>query len=71
MNSHHTSKIEHLHEQIDKTMTESMLHAEAKTSKTYSKKYDWSPTLRTVVKTDCYWQLRLQRSKGLRLSDRL
>jgi hypothetical protein len=48
-----------------------MLHAEAKTSKTYSKKYDWSPTLRTVVKTDCYWQLRLKRSKGLRVSDRL
>jgi hypothetical protein len=52
------------YEQIDKLLTEGMLHAEKSVSRKYSKKYHWSPKLSTALKTLHYWQLRLQVAKG-------
>jgi hypothetical protein len=39
------------YEQIDRLQTECMIHAESMCSKTYSLKYNWSPTLKATVNT--------------------
>jgi hypothetical protein len=42
-----------------------MLLAEQRCSKRYTKRFEWSPHLITLVETVRYWRLQLKRSKGL------
>jgi hypothetical protein len=46
-----------------------MLHAEKKTSKRYTKTYEWSPTLIKAVYAERYWRLVYKRSIGRFVSD--
>jgi hypothetical protein len=58
-----------LYEHIDSLMTESMIFAESHSSKSYSKKYSWSPVLKAAVKATQFWQFCLKRSKGIKVSE--
>jgi hypothetical protein len=44
--------------------TESMLHAESVSSRTFSGKYQWSPMLLLGVRQVQYWTVRLRKAKG-------
>jgi hypothetical protein len=49
---------------LDDIVTESMLMAERSVSKSFSKKFDWSPKLKQAVQAHRYWKLRLQQKRG-------
>jgi hypothetical protein len=57
------------YEWLDTLITEAMLHAEKKTSKRYTKTYEWSPTLIKAVYAKRYWRLAYKRSTGRFVSD--
>jgi hypothetical protein len=41
-----------------------MVHAERSTTRLYSKTYNWSPALATMINTVRYWELCLKRARG-------
>jgi hypothetical protein len=57
------------YERLDTLITEAMLHAEKKTSKRYTKTYEWSPILIKAVYAERYWRLAYKRSIGRFVSD--
>jgi hypothetical protein len=59
------------YERLDASITQSMLYAERQTSKRYTKRYEWSPTLIKAVYAERYWRLMLRRSQGRQVSNEL
>jgi hypothetical protein len=52
------------YEALDKTISDSMRHAERVSGNKYTNRFDWSPTMIQAVQTIRYWNLILKRSKG-------
>lgn len=63
-NASWTEENTHTYNQVDKLMTEAMLHAEREVSRKYSDTYHWSPLLSQAVQAKQYWEMRLQQAKG-------
>jgi len=72
ISNYHTSDLEHMYEQIDRTITKSMLHAESKSSKKYSKKKRWVTYSQVCGKSRSILAIMfsLKRFKGLKVSDK-
>ena len=45
-----------------------MLHAERKTGRNISTRYEWSPALKRSVNSFRYWQLRFRQAQHLNIS---
>ena len=61
----HTWTEEHTedYQKLDVIITEAMRHAENKTGRQYSTKYEWSPTLQRAVYAHRFWKLKLQQHR--------
>lgn len=57
------------YELLDRTITESMLTAEAKLSTQITTTYQWSPVLKQAVQQLRYWNLRLRQVRGQPFSE--
>lgn len=52
----------------DTLITEAMIYAERKAGRTYSTKFEWSPTLTQAIQVYRFWKLKLKLLKGLHVS---
>jgi len=50
--------------QVEKLLTEAMIHTKKEVSRKYSDTYHWSPLLSQAVGAKQYWELKLRKAKG-------